>query len=259
MTLALLDTEVAHDRWMETWGNVFAQASRPAGLLTVADLMNDFAAFDAADGEVAALRRQATLLTWEQFGHRLDTLKRLLHEHLCKELVFRIDREKAKRAIGDGKHGTQFGPEVAAIASDDVKDEIGEALWAWAFDRNTACVFHLMRVVEAGLIALTKIARTPVRGPRPMWSDYLKAIDRLLHPPQPMRGCTAPKMRKLGNAEREFLTDVHLHIRNIADLWRNPLVHEIAKSYTADEATRILDDIERLMVRIASHPKARSI
>jgi hypothetical protein len=66
---------------------------------------------------------------------------------------------------------------VASKFGQDVADELQEAGRALAFGLNTACVFHLVRVVEAGLRALAANIGSRKSKHLPTWDAVFKEID----------------------------------------------------------------------------------
>ena len=81
---------------------------------------------------------------------------------------------------------TLFGTEVAARFPRAIVD-IEEAGKCFALGRFTACVFHLMRVVEAGLAAISRSLNIVKHSPT--WEAYLTVFKR----PQPPSSLTKPQ------------------------------------------------------------------
>ena len=81
-----------------------------------------------------------------------------------------------------------FGKEVGrAFPSADF--DIWEATKCLALDRHTACVFHLMRVMELGLHALGKSLNDPTLDPKtnPSWFKILDRCSKELKKPLAQR------------------------------------------------------------------------
>jgi hypothetical protein len=80
--------------------------------------------------------------------------------------------------------GTLFGPEVAQHFPSTIID-IEEAGNCLGLSRGTACVFHLMRVMEVGLRVLARTLNDPRLDPKrnPSWDSILqKCRDELAKP-----------------------------------------------------------------------------
>jgi hypothetical protein len=182
---------------------------------------------------------------WYDYAHLMESLARRIQYELARNMFMFVPRDKALRLTTGGKGaGNQMGQEVLTRFPDLALD-IHHAYSCWALDLSTACVFHLVRIVETGLRELAAVLHLQVKD-RPMWNDYLVAIENHVRPPGGGKGT-------LSREEEIFYSDMVAHIRAISRAWRNPVVHEIAASYENDEATKILNNIEALMQSISAH------
>jgi hypothetical protein len=133
-----------------------------------------------------------------------------------------------------------FGEEVATkfpLANQDV-EEAGKCL---ALSRATATVFHLMRVMEAGLKALASPLGIPYA---PSWESYITQIN----------GKIATKHKQKGikwKRDEPFYRDVVGDLQTIKIAWRNPTMH-IVRHYTPEEAEEIFRAVRGFMKRIAT-------
>ena len=150
----------------------------------------------------------------------------------------------SKIGIYDKKH--LFGDEVFSKFP-SVNADISEAGKCLALDRGTACVFHLMRVVEVGLDALAKRLRIP---PQNNWGQYLRRIAESLD----AKKKPLPKWVKRNES---FFRDSAMIIAGIKDKWRNPCVHRINEHYTPNQAEDVFDEIKKLMVHLSTKLKER--
>lgn len=122
-------------------------------------------------------------------------------------------------------------------ALEDVRDA-GNCL---ALEQGTACVFHLMRVMEVGLRALGKRLGIPYA---PSWESYIKQIDANI----------AAKRRVKGIAWRrdeKFFRDLNGDLLTVKHAWRNPTMH-IERAYSHDEAMPIFLAVRSFMERLAA-------
>lgn len=112
-----------------------------------------------------------------------------------------------------------LGKEVAERFPTTAVD-IEEAGKCLAFDRATACVFHLMRVMEVGLRALAKSLNDPRLDPKtnPTWHNILKKGDEELQKPIAQR---APEWV----ADDHFFSEAQANLRAVQYAWRNPTMH----------------------------------
>jgi hypothetical protein len=140
----------------------------------------------------------------------------------------------------------QFGPVVAKRFS-CVSNDIEEAAKCLALDRGTACVFHLMRVVESGLDAMAKRLRIARQN---NWGNYLSQIrDRLDEKKGPL-----PLWVK---RNKSFFKDSAMVIALVKDKWRNPCVHRINKHYSPQQAEEVFESVKKLMQQLATKLKQR--
>ena len=123
-----------------------------------------------------------------------------------------------------------FGDEVHAhfpSASHDIK-EAGKCL---ALDRNTACVMHLMRAVEVGLMALAEEMKVPYR--RKSWEQIINKIPKRIEDLERKRR----KPRKWPEL-RQFYSEAAERFRLLRDAYRNEVMH-LNQSYGHEQAKDI--------------------
>jgi hypothetical protein len=133
-------------------------------------------------------------------------------------------------------------PEAFPSAAEDIE----EAAICLAFGRSTACVFHLMRVIECGLRALGQTLSDPDLDPRrnPSWDSILKKCDA----EQRKRvGDRAPEWR----ADNTFFSEVHATLLAVKDGWRNPSSH-VERNYTPEQANEIFIAARAFMRKLAT-------
>jgi hypothetical protein len=137
--------------------------------------------------------------------------------------------------------GSDLFGDAVAKQFPSTSEDIDEAGRCYAAGRYTACVFHLMRVAEAGLNAIGR--RIGYADPRPMWEPVLTYIDKQLK-------IKYEEMSELFRGDIEFLSGIasHMHAVNLA--WRRRVAH-IEKVYTQDQAKRIYDATKGLMQHVA--------
>jgi hypothetical protein len=126
-------------------------------------------------------------------------------------------------------------------ANDDIRNA-GDCL---ALGQNTACVMHLMRVMEVGLHALAKDLKI---GYAPSWESYLKKIEEELKVKHSARTAWWKK-------HGPFYRDLSGDLVAVKNAWRNPTMH-IEKRYDQDEATLILKSVEAFMRRMSTKLKS---
>lgn len=163
-----------------------------------------------------------------------EDLSSRIADALSATLVYQISPERTRYMKAE-----LFGPEVAArfpSAQTDIEDA-GKCL---AFQRGTACVFHLMRVMEAAL----KVVARPLGIPyAPSWESYISQITRKIDEKHRHKGV---QWKKDEPFFKELLGDFH----GVKIGWRNPTMH-IVRRYEPEEAEEILIAVRGFMRRLA--------
>ncbi len=109
-------------------------------------------------------------------------------------------------------------------------EESGKSL---ALGRYTACVFHLMRVLETGLRSLAKTLNAPTLDPtrNPSWEMILRKCDDEMKLPLKDRS-TEWKSDEL------FFSTVTAYLRAVKEAWRNTTMH-VERKYNEEEAREV--------------------
>lgn len=133
------------------------------------------------------------------------------------------------------------------------RPDIEEACRSYALGRCTACVFHCMAILQAGLYALAADAGVTLRYPMQLaeWQEVLSEIEKKI---EPIRN----QPRSAARDERvSFLSECAVQFRYFKDAWRNHVAH-MRETYDRDQAHSILlhvrDFMEKLATRIPEVP-----
>jgi hypothetical protein len=132
-----------------------------------------------------------------------------------------------------------FGDEVFN-AFGSASEDISEAGTCLALDRGTACVMHLMRVIEAGLAVLAKAVGVTKQND---WGRYLREIDTALSTSMKTAGARTP--------DEQFYAEAAAAIDNMRRAWRNPTMHP-EKTYSPERAQEILYSVGTFMRHLAT-------
>jgi hypothetical protein len=124
--------------------------------------------------------------------------------------------------------------------------DVEEAGKCYAFGRGTACVFHLMRVLELGLRALGASLKDPTLDParNPSWQAILSKGDKELLKPIASR-------RSEWQVDEAFFSTAHANLRTVQYAWRNPTMH-IERTYTDEEAKEVINSTRAFMRHLAT-------
>jgi hypothetical protein len=125
----------------------------------------------------------------------------------------------------------------ASVWFSELEYDITEAGNCIAFDRGTACVFHLMRVMEVG------VQRFGTRLGILLTSEmnWQKILDQV-----------NPAIRAMKAKEQQTIaiSQVASHLYNVKVSWRNPTMHPTNK-YTLEEAKDIYQNVKTFMGSLA--------
>jgi hypothetical protein len=132
-----------------------------------------------------------------------------------------------------------FGDDVFANFS-SANTDIFEAGTCLALERGTACVMHLMRVLEAGLKCLAAALNVTAQND---WGSYIREIEREL----------AARIRASGarTSDEQFYAEASVTFDAVRRAWRNPTMH-IANEYSPERAEEILIAVRALMRHLAT-------
>lgn len=128
-----------------------------------------------------------------------------------------------------------FGKDVADLF--DSIEDIDEAGNCFALGRNTACVFHLMRVMERGVQKFgekLEILLITQKGKPLGWQDILNAIN------------TPIKNMDPHNETTKIYAAIASHLYNVKLAWRNEVMHPKA-TYTEEEAKALIGAVDVFM------------
>jgi len=170
------------------------------------------------------------------FQHLMDMLSRVRDE--CQDqLYIQIPPESA--ALYQPAQPL-FGEEVERVFPMAI-DDIAEAGKCLAIGQGTAAVFHLMRVMEAGLKGLANELGVPYA---PSWESYISQLEKILN------SKNYSNLTDLQKAKRPFYHDALGDLSAIKLVWRNPTMH-IVKSYDVNQAKMIFGAVGSFMKHLA--------
>lgn len=138
-----------------------------------------------------------------------------------------------------------FGPDVADHFPSAIVD-IEEAGKCLALGRATACVFHLMRVMEVGLRVVARTLEDPSIDPSnsPNWGTILTRCHAELSKPKAKRSAQWA-------SDDEFYSGAAALLVGVKNAWRNPIVH-VALSYDDEKALDVWNAVRAFMRHLAT-------
>jgi len=125
-------------------------------------------------------------------------------------------------------------------------NDIEEAGKCYAAGRDTACVFHLMRVMEIGLRTLGASLKDTRLDPKrnPSWEAILKKCDEEL-------GKALSDRAVEWREDDAFYSTATANLRVVKDAWRNPTMH-VDQTYTEETALDVWNAVRAFMRHISS-------
>lgn len=131
-----------------------------------------------------------------------------------------------------------LGPEIVK-AFPSATDDIAEAGKCFSLSRYTACVFHLSRIVEAGLRVLTIEIGVKLKHD---WGAQLQEIEKELETRYKAAGARTP--------DDLFFSETASQIGHIKNAWRNPTMH-IERRFNEEVALDIFNAVKAFMRHIS--------
>ena len=168
-----------------------------------------------------------------------DAAKRL-KDDLSQTMLYAVQPEATKYF-----EPTPFGDAVATAFKSSSRD-IGDAGKCLALGQGTACVFHLMRVMEVGLRSLGKSLNNPDLNPKrnPSWEAILKKCDDELAKHLKDR---SPEWR----SDDLFNSKAIANLRAVKNAWRNPTMH-VEINYEPGEAEDVFNAARGFMRHLSA-------
>jgi hypothetical protein len=172
-----------------------------------------------------------------EFGDRLsvhfERISSVIHSELSARLFFHVTPEES--AFYDKKElfGTSVNNKFPSIQFDMV-----EAGNCYATGRGTACVFHLMRIMEVGVQEFGKKLGVPLAKEK-NWQNILDEVNKAIKALPPKAAGTVEMSQAAAN------------LYSVKLAWRNEVMHP-NDTYTLEEAEDILRQVKLFMRQLAT-------
>ncbi len=192
------------------------------------------------------MRQLLDVLADSQKGEEIPSTARALQTaldiELSNQVFLHLNFEELQLARGDIHH---FGEDVF-LNFPEARFDIEEASHCLAYHRATACVFHLMRVMEVALRVLGDTLKLPPTT-NPTWDAILTKCDSELTKRLAQR---SPEWQ----VDDVFFSGATGMLRAVKDAWRNPTMH-VEKVYTEEQAEDIWNAVKGFMRHLATKLK----
>jgi hypothetical protein len=219
---------------------------------------------DRWEPQIAALGFRATLgsfeearqlssakgASWGGFDPIVRELKKLLIREAKYTLFFYLDASEAALFVQSRHYG-----EDVAQAFESTLEDIDEAANCLAFERGTACVFHLTRVLQVGLYALA--SDLGVKPANRNWGLVIKDLDeeiktrRTAGPGQ----SASDEQKQRWRDDNEFYASAAMHFDHLLQAYRNNAIHKAGKMYPPHKARSLFDHTRDFMKHLATRLK----
>jgi hypothetical protein len=195
----------------------------------------------------AGVRRLIELFSIGRVSHSsliqiYDEINSRLKDELALAQVFVVEQEKVQY-IAPSK--PLFGPAMESNFP-SAMFEIDEAAKCLAFGRSTACVFHLMRVMEIAILAIARCLQIPdpVKPSQRNWGEMLKRIRTGIDTRWPT---TADRM----SGDGALFESLQASLDAVRNPWRNSTMH-VENKYTEEEAEHIFAAVRGFARQLAA-------
>jgi hypothetical protein len=173
------------------------------------------------------------------FNLKNETISGDILEKLSDELIGRVSDELESQLIFmiPSSNARYYNPEI--IIFGNVIVDIVEAGNCFALGRYTACVFHLMRVMESAVQRFGKKLRIAIDPKEETWYKILQHVDKAIK--------ALPENNLKEKTKKQNYAATSAHLDNVRRVWRNDVMHPKA-TFTSDEAEDILSTV-RIFIR----------
>jgi hypothetical protein len=179
---------------------------------------------------------------------RADELQNVIYDEMRRHLFFWVPPDKARyydlpERVEDWDDTERILHNLIASRFMKALTEIVEARASYALDRNTGCVFHLMRACESGIKALYRTLNIPAPKLSDSWGNLLKPMDaQLALPPNQRHGYWA--------THPDFFYHATNDVRAIKRAWRDTTMH-IESDYDQSGALKALGAVTSFFTHLA--------
>lgn len=175
--------------------------------------------------------------TYQELWMRVTALRETMEDELRGRKLLLVPGLKTEYC--DRKD--LFGQEVFE-AFPSAEDDIKEAGNSYAVGLHTACVFHLMRVLECGLRVLADDLGVVCEVEN--WGRFIEKIEGQIKIIREL-GRKSPQFDRV-----PFYSECAVEFGYFKDAWRNHVMHA-RRSYSENESKKIMEHVENFMRRLA--------
>ncbi|MFW7270024.1 hypothetical protein ACMAUO_19080 [Gluconacetobacter sp. Hr-1-5] len=183
---------------------------------------------DRIGPEISRFQKALPNLSLKDIAKRCDILRERLLDELKKEFFFHVPED----AVPYFNLTTPFGDNVAKKFP-TAKDDFQQAGKCLSLQQPTACVFHLMRGMEAAVRRLARKLNMTIK-PQTTWRQLTGNMDTKI---KSMPETTVREKNKKNNWE-----SARVNLHHLGSVLRNNTMHP-ASVYTQDQAKHIFESV----------------
>jgi len=180
---------------------------------------------------------ECSYLNMESLRSAIKHLISRIHDELNSEFFFHVQRSDL---LLYGKKDL-LGPLVSRHFPNSTSD-IEAAGNCLALRQPTACVFHLMRVMEKGTQTFGKKLKVAIDPEIETWNKILDHVDKQIR--------LLPTATAKQKSKKAALAEVSSYIHHVKIAWRNEVMHPKA-TYTQEEARDVFAASRAFMIRLS--------
>lgn len=193
----------------------------------------------AAQDVIKMLRKN---VTYKEIGEEIKIVDEIFRKEIRSATIFSVSIELSNMLYKDGEQfGKQFNLNFPSAVF-----ELDEACACLALGRDTASVFHLMRIMEIVLRSLNSCLGLPdPTGSDKNWENMLTAMKTQMNSRnQHANGGWQGK-------DKELFTELHASMDAVRAAWRNTTMH-VEHRYNAEEANHLFVVVRQFAKKVAS-------
>lgn len=187
--------------------------------------------------EIVANIDAGIVRTGKHISNMLITIASTIRAEMSTHLFMQISPNR----VHFYEQNDLFGRKVA-LNFPSARRDIKSAGSCYACDRNTACVMHLMRVLEVGLNTLAHELNVPFE--RRNWENIINDVELAINK------INGPSVGSDWKLKKQFYSGTAKDFRYFKDAWRNHAMH-YREHYEAAEALTILNHVQAFMKQLA--------
>lgn len=186
-------------------------------------------------------------ITFDQLRTQVRVLRNAIGSELCYRRFAYVQTARAK--VLDEMAGAWA---TVWQQFPSAKQDSEEAVYCYALERHTACVFHLMRVAEFGLRALARELKIRLPRKKPLeWAQWQDIIKEMVKKADNIAATRRAGPQK--DAALEFYRGAIGQFQGFKDEYRNNVMHTRVSHdeyKAASVLTHVLDFMKKLSARI---------